>query len=177
LWVGRLATIFGIAISVASAYLATLYHNIMDLLQLVFAFVNAPLLATFLLGMFWKRTTGHGAFVGLLVGTLAAAVQHGLTLPKDAVVGVKGGWFGVMHTYPSEMAQNFWKAIFAWTACFVVTIVVSLMTRPREDRELVGLVYSLTERPKDEGGAWYSRPAVLGVVVLVMAVALNALFW
>lgn len=177
LWVGRLATVFGIAISVAAAYVATQYNNIMDLLQLVFAFVNAPLLATFLLGMFWKRTTGHGAFAGLVVGTLAAVLQHGLTLPEGAAVGVKGGWFGVVHTYPIEMAQNFWKAIFAWTACFVVTIVVSLFTKPREDRELVGLVYSLTERPKDDGGAWYARPALLGIVVLAMAVALNALFW
>jgi SSS family solute:Na+ symporter len=75
------------------------------------------------------------------------------------------------------MAANFWMAIYAWTTCFVVTIVVSLATAPRDERELVGLVYSLTERPKDEGGAWYSRPAVLGVVVLAMAAALNALFW
>ena len=70
------------------------FNNIMDLLQLVFAFVNAPLFATFLLGMFWKRATGHGAFTGLLAGTLAAAMHHGLTLPAGAVVGVKGGWLG-----------------------------------------------------------------------------------
>jgi len=179
LWVGRVATVVGIAVSVAAAYVATQYNSIMDLLQLIFAFVNAPLLATFLLGMFWKRSTGHGAFAGLVVGTLAAAVQHALTLPVEAMgnVGLKGGWFGVLHTYPSEMAQNFWKAIFAWTACFVVTIVVSMFTKPREDKELVGLVYSLTERPKDEGGPWYTRPAVLGVIVMVAAVALNALFW
>src|SRR5262249_32031182 len=130
LWMGRVATIFGIAISVAAAYVATRFNNIMDMLQLVFAFVNAPLFATFLLGMFWKRTTGHGAFTGLLAGTVAAAIHHGLTLPHEgALVGVKGGWFGVRHTYQSEMAQNFWTAIFAWTTCFLVTIVVSLLTR------------------------------------------------
>ena len=67
---GRLATFFGIALSVAAAYMATRFNNIMDMLQLVFAFVNAPLFATFLLGMFWKRTTGHGAFSGLLAGTM-----------------------------------------------------------------------------------------------------------
>ena len=66
----------------------------MDLLQLVFAFVNAPLFATFLLGMFWKRATGHGAFFGLVVGTLAAALHHGLTLPQGAAPGIKGGWLG-----------------------------------------------------------------------------------
>ena len=76
LWMGRMATIFGIALSIATAYMATRFNNIMDMLQLVFAFVNAPLFATFLLGMFWKRTTGHGAFTGLLGGTLAAALHH-----------------------------------------------------------------------------------------------------
>ena len=88
---GRAATVFGILISVAAAFVARQFNNIMDLLQLVFAFVNAPLFATFMLGMFWKRTTGHGAFTGLLSGTLAAAVHHGLTLPVGAVVGFKGG--------------------------------------------------------------------------------------
>ena len=68
----------------------------MDVLQLVFAFVNAPLLATFLLGMFWKRATGHGAFTGLVTGTTAAALHHGLTLPAGAIAGVKGGWLGVI---------------------------------------------------------------------------------
>ena len=71
----------------------------MDMLQLVFAFVNAPLFATFLLGMFWKRTTGHGAFFGLLSGTMAAAVHHGLTLPQGGVPGVKGGWLGACCTF------------------------------------------------------------------------------
>jgi SSS family solute:Na+ symporter len=177
LWMGRMSTIFGIAISVVAAYVATRYNNIMDMLQLVFAFVNAPLFATFLLGMFWKRATGHGAFVGLLSGTMAAALHHGLTLPHGASMGIKGGWFAVTHIYPSEMAQNFWTAIFAWTTCFVVTIVVSLMTRARDDKELVGLVYSLTERPRDEGLEWYKRPAVLGAIVLLAALVLNIIFW
>ena len=111
------------------------FNNIMDLLQLVFAFVNAPLFATFMLGMFWKRTTGHGAFTGLLAGTLAAALHHGLTLPVGAVAGVKGGWLAqAVHTYPSEMAQNFWTAIFAWTTCFVVTIAGVALHRAEAGR-------------------------------------------
>src|SRR5205809_3904472 len=81
LWMGRMSTIFGILMSIAAAYVATRFNNIMDMLQLVFAFVNAPLLATFLLGMFWKRTSGHGAFAGLLAGTVAAAIHHGSSLP------------------------------------------------------------------------------------------------
>jgi solute:Na+ symporter, SSS family len=149
----------------------------MDMLQLVFAFVNAPLFATFLLGMFWKRSTGHGAFWGLVSGTAAAAIHHGMTLPVGAVSWIKGGWFGNFHTYPSEMAQNFWTAIFAWSACFIVTIVISLATKPRPENELVGLVYSLTEKPKDEGGPWYAQPVTLGVIVLVLTAGLNFLFW
>jgi SSS family solute:Na+ symporter len=177
LMVGRLATVFGIAASVLTAYVAAQFNNIMDVLQLVFAFVNAPLLATFLLGMFWKRTTGHGAFAGLLCGTAAAAVHHGLTLPAGAVAGVKGGWLGLAHTYHSEMAQNFWTAIDAWTMCFVVTILVSLVTRPRPDAELTGLVYSLTPRQNDRETKWYLRPAVLGIIVLICVALLNVIFY
>ena len=90
---------------------------------------------------------------------------------------MKGGWIAVTHSYPSEMAQNFWTAIYAWTACFIVTILVSLVTRPREDRELVGLVYSLTERPKEDSLDWYRRPAMLGVVEMGLTLALNVIFW
>jgi SSS family solute:Na+ symporter len=174
---GRAATVFGIALSVAAAYAATHFNNIMDFLQLVFAFVNAPLFATFLLGMFWKRTTGHGAFFGLISGTAAAAIHQGLTLPMGSAVGIKGGWLGVMHIYRSEMAQNFWTAIWAWSVCFAVTILISLCTRAREEKELVGLVYSMTERPKEKDVSWYLRPAVLGAIVLGIAVALNLIFW
>lgn len=177
LWMGRMATVFGILISIAAAYITTRFNNIMDMLQLVFAFVNAPLLATFLLGMFWKRTTGHGAFVGLMAGTAGAAIHHGLTLPLGALAGVKGGWFGAVHTYPSELAQAFWTAIVAWTACFVTTIVISLATKARDEKELAGLVYSLTERPEDGQLPWYQRPALLAVVVVLGAVVLNIIFW
>ena len=177
LMIGRLATVFGIAASVVTAYFAAQFNNIMDVLQLVFAFVNAPLLATFLLGMFSKRTTGHGAFGGLVAGTLAASMHHGLTLPVGAVAGVKGGWLAAAGTYPSEMAQNFWTAIAAFSVCFVVTVAVSFGTRPRPEGDLVGLVYSLTERPRDEQLPWYQRPVLLGVVVLLATLMLNVMFY
>ncbi len=177
LWMGRVATVFGIAFSIAAAYMANRFNNIMDMLQLVFAFVNAPLFATFLLGMFWKRATGHGAFSGLLSGTAAAAVHHGLTLSAGAVPGIKGGWLGLVHTYPSEMAQNFWTAIFAWTTCFFVTILVSLLTRAPEESKLTGLVYSLTPRPEEEPLAWYARPVSLAIIVLAGTLLLNVIFW
>ncbi|HEY6180626.1 MAG TPA: sodium:solute symporter family protein [Terriglobales bacterium] len=177
LWMGRMATVFGILISIAAAYAATRFNNIMDFLQLVFAFVNAPLFATFLLGMFWKRTSGHGAFFGLLSGTTAAAIHHGLTLPMGAVPGIKGGWLGSIHTYPSEMAQNFWTAIWAWSACFVITILISLATKPREEAELKGLVYSLTERPNEGHLSFFQRPLTLGIIVLVLVLLLNLIFY
>jgi SSS family solute:Na+ symporter len=177
LWMGRMATVFGILVSIAAAYAATRFNNIMDFLQLIFAFVNAPLFATFLLGMFWKRSTGHGAFFGLISGTVAAAFHHGLTLPAGASAGIKGGWIQSIHTYPSEMAQNFWTAIWAWSACFVITILISLFTQPRKEAELTGLVYSLTERPSEGDLPWYKRPLVLGIVVLALALILNLIFW
>ena len=176
LWMGRMATVFGIVLSVAAAYAATRFNNIMDFLQLVFAFVNAPLFATFLLGMFWKRTTGHAAFAGLLSGTAAAAIHQGLTLPVGAASGIKGGWLAIVHVYPSEMAQNFWTAIWAWSLCFVVTIVVSLMTEARKEQELVGLVYSLTKPVSDGHLPWYRTPAILGIGVLGLALILNVIF-
>jgi SSS family solute:Na+ symporter len=176
---GRSATVFGIAISVATAYVAREFNNIMDLLQLVFAFVNAPLFATFLLGMFWKRTTGHGAFSGLISGTAAAAIHHGLTIPPIATSVMKGGWLGlVCHRYPSEMAQNFWTGIFSWGVCFIMTVVISLVTlRKKSDEELRGLVYSLTPRLRDKQLAWYRHPASLAVLVGILSVLLNLIFW
>jgi SSS family solute:Na+ symporter len=175
---GHVATVFGVLLGVAAAYLAAAFNNIMDLLQLVFAFVNAPVFATFLLGMFWKRTTGHGAFFGLLAGTLSAAVFHGLSLPAGAVPGVNGGWITPEFVFRSEMGQNFYVGIAAWSTCFVLTVLVSLATRRNKtDAELQGLVYSLTPRPaSDAGEPWYKRPVLVGVLVLAATLLLNILF-
>jgi SSS family solute:Na+ symporter len=172
LTVGRLTTVFGVALSVATAYLAQLYNNIMDLLQLVFGFVNAPLFATFLLGMFWRRATGHGAFAGLVAGTAAAAMTHGLSLAEG-----KGAWLTNLHEFPSTMAQNFWIAIFAWSVCFLVTIGVSLATRPVRVESLCGLVYGLTDMPKPDRAEWWATPALLGTAAGASCLALNFLFW
>ena len=176
LWMGRMATIGGVALSIGAAYLVTNFNNIMDALQLVFSIVNAPLFATFLLGMFWKKTTGHAAFTGLLSGTAAALIHHGLTLPADAVPGIHGGWITVVHRYPSDMAQNFWTAIFAFSINLLVTIAVSLITKPRPEQELVGLVYSLTPKPVETHLSWYQKPATLAVAVLAILVVLNLVF-
>ena len=171
LWMGRVATVFGIALSIGAAYLARQYNNIMDLLQLVFGLVNAPLFATFLLGMFWKRATGHAAFIGLLSGTGAAALTHGLTLAEG-----KGAWIATLTTFRSSMAQNFWVAVAAWTTCFIVTIALSLLTRPRPESELHGLVYGLDPLPV-ETAVWWQRPTPVAIAAGIVLVILNAIFW
>ncbi|MFW5645374.1 MAG: sodium:solute symporter family protein [Bacteroidota bacterium] len=177
--VGQLTTIFGVLVSILAAYVAAMFNNVMDFLQLVFAFINAPLFAAFLMGMFTKRTTGHGAFWGLLTGTFSAAVAHGLTRPEGATTLVKGGWTGfVVQDFPSEMAQNFWIAIIAFSVALVTTIVISLSTkRTKTDEELRGLVYQLTPKTIDDSKNWYQRPGFLAWVVGIVAVILSILFW
>ena len=189
MWMGRSVTVAGILLSIVCAYLVSRWSNAMDIIQLVFGFVNAPLFATFLLGMFWARTTGTGAFLGLLAGTGTSALFHALTSATGNALGIKGGYLWSLLgmklaavpkllIFPSDMAQNFWLASFAFTVCFVLTLVISLATkRTKTDEELKGLVYSLTPRLKDEEKAWYLRPAVLGMVLLVACVILNIIFW
>ena len=170
--VGKLVTLFGILFSIVTAYIAASFNNINDFLQLVFSFVNGPLFATFLLGMFWKRTTGHGAFWGLLGGTVAAAITHGLTIAEG-----KGGWIAPMYEIKSGMGQAFIVASFSWLANFVITIVVSLVTKPKPDEELKGLVYSLTEKIKSNETRWYLKPGPLGLILLIITILLNILLF
>jgi SSS family solute:Na+ symporter len=171
--VGKITTIIGVILSIATAYLAREFNNIMDLLQLIFGFVNAPLFATFLLGMFWKRTTANGAFWGLVSGTTAAAITHGLTRAEG-----KGGWLVAepLHTFASGMGHAFFIAIMAWSSCFLVTIVVSFVTKPRAEADLRGLVYSLTPRPPAESVVWWKRPAPLAIFAIALTVVLNIIF-
>jgi len=178
LWMGRAVTVVGILLSILAAYFASMYNNAMDVIQLVFGFVNAPLFATFLLGMFWKRTTSTGAFFGLFGGIASSAIFHALTLTEGGVPGVKGGYIHVLKEFPSEMAQNFWLAAFAFIACFVLTLVISLLTRrTKTDEELKGLVYSLTPKIVDHNQPVWQRPAFVGSVLLVVCVVLNVIFW
>jgi SSS family solute:Na+ symporter len=178
LWMGRWATVFGILISIGAAAMAQQFNNIMDMLQLVFGFVNAPLFATFLLGMFWKRTTGHGAFFGLLGGTLFAALFHLLAIAEGATPSfIKGGYLAQKFIFHSDMGKNFWMAIVAWTGCFALTVLISLATsRTKTDAELTGLVYSLTPKPDSENEAWYQKPAILGTIIMAAAIVLNLIF-
>jgi len=186
---GRIITVVGILLSIACAYVASNYNNAMDIIQLVFGFVNAPLFATFVLGMFWSRTTSHGAFFGLLAGTGASALFHATTIAAGNAPGIKGGYLWSLLgmklpdmpaflIFPSEMAQNFWLATFAFTVCFVLTLGLSLATRrTKTDEELKGLVYSLTPKLVDEEKSWFLRPAFLGCVLLAVCVVMNIIFW
>ncbi len=178
LFVGRMATIFGVLVSIAAAYLASMFGNIMDFLQTIFSMVNAPLFAVIFLGMFWKRGTGHAAFTGLLAGFFVALLHHGLTFPEGANTLVKGGWIAHLHAYPVEMAQNFWTAIFACSASTLITVVLSLLTtQKKSDAELKGLVYSLTPKLNEESVPWYKRSSTLAIIVLTLVTILTILFW
>jgi solute:Na+ symporter, SSS family len=170
--VGKMITVVGILISIVTAYVAQQFNNINDFLQLVFSFVNGPLFATFVLGMFWKRATSNGAFYGLLLGTLAAAATHGLTIAEG-----KGGWISESFVIGSGMAQAFAVASVSFIVNLVVTIGVSLVTKPKPDEELRGLVWSLTDKPKVEGLPWYQKASTLGLVLIILTLALNFLFF
>jgi SSS family solute:Na+ symporter len=172
LYVGKCITVVGILISIVTAYIAKSFNNINDFLQLVFSFVNGPLFATFLLGMFWKRTTSHGAFFGLLSGTVAAALTHGLTIAEG-----KGGWIYPLFEIKSGMGQAFIVASVSWVANFVITIAVSLFTKPKPEAELKGLVYSLTVKPTYKEEQWYKRVVPLGIVLLIITIILNFVFF
>ncbi|HXR49111.1 MAG TPA: sodium:solute symporter family protein [Candidatus Limnocylindrales bacterium] len=178
LWMAKVITVVGTLLSIACAYFANHYSNAMNVVQLVFGFVNAPVFATFLLGMFWKRTTGTGAFYGLLGGIGTSAIFHSLTLASGDLPGIKGGYVEVMKWFPSEMAQNFWLASFAFTACLVLTVIISLATaQTKSDADLKGLVYSLTPKLKDHEQHFLQRPAVLGVILIIACIILNIIFW
>lgn len=172
LQVGRIVTVVGILASIGTAYLTRGFNNLNDFLQLVFGFVNAPLFATFALGMFWKRCTGHGAFYGLLSGTVAAALTFNLTMAEG-----KGGHLGNLHTFGSGMAQSFMVAIVAFCVCLMVTVIVSLLTKAHPHEKLKGLVYSLTPRAGTGQTSWYNRPVILGTIALILMIVFNIIFF
>jgi SSS family solute:Na+ symporter len=175
-WVGRVTTIVGILLSVATAYVAMQFNTIMDYIQAIFSWVNAPLFATMLLGMFWKRTTSKAAFWGLICGMI---VSFGI------YIGFKFNLFSdtlatmiTLAKNPSDMTRNLWQAIWGWLVCFGMTILISLFTKPKPDSELVGLVKGLTvEEDGSVKVAWYGRPVFWAGVSLAVLITLNILFW
>ncbi|GAA1218188.1 sodium:solute symporter family protein [Kitasatospora nipponensis] len=167
--VGRTITVLGCALAIGTAFIASGYNNIMDYLQTLFSFFNAPLFATFILGMFWKRTTPLAGGIGLIVGTASAVTIDQLNRHH------------VLHL--SGQGPSFVAASAAFVMDVTVSVAVSLVTEPKPDAELVGLVWSLTPRDtiKDsdtrEDAGWFRNPALLGTGALLLAVALNIVFW
>jgi SSS family solute:Na+ symporter len=160
------------------ALIAAKYNNIMAILQLVFGFVNAPLFATFLLGMFTKRSNNAGAFWGLLIGTSTAVAFHGLSWVTGNAPGVKGAWISQVFEYPKDLSQSFMVAIVAFSVTFIINAGLSFASgRNKTDEELAGLVYSLTPQQRSGQEAWIMRPSVLGTIVMIAAIALNIIFW
>src|SRR4029079_15348092 len=128
--------------------------------------------------MFWKRTTAHGAFAGLLGGFRVALAHHGLTAPEGATTWGSGGAVGLVHTYPVEMAQNLWTAIYACAASTLITVSITMVTRrEKTDEELKGLVYSLTPKISEENVPWIKRTNTLALFVLIIFFILSILFW
>ena len=171
----RWAAVGGILLSVGTAFAVVRLDGLLDALMLVFSVAGVPLFAAVLLGMFWKRATGHGAFAGLLSGAGMALLHHGLTLPAGAQQGIHGGWIAVARLYPSGMAQSFCTAVLALSASLLVTAAVSYCTKARAESELVGLVRSLTRKPA-RAKLWWKRPEALAVGVLILAASVVALF-
>ena len=164
---------------VGTAYIATRFNNIMDFLQLVFAFVNAPLFATFLLGMFWSGRPATGRSSASLSGTLAAALHHGLTLPGAPRSGSRAAGCGgaAAHLPERDGAELLDRDLGLDRLLRPPSRSRYLTRRTKTDEDLNGLVYSLTPRPKEEHLPWWKTPEGFGVAVLVLAVVLNVLFW
>jgi SSS family solute:Na+ symporter len=165
---GRVVTSAGTILAIGTAFIASNSGNILNYLQDLFSFFNAPLFATFILGMFWKRMTPHAGWSGLVLGTASAVTVWGLS--QAGVIGLSG------------QGTSFVAAGTAFVVDIVVSVVVSLATKPKPDEELVGLVYSLT--PKEtrqhdttgENAGWYRKPGLLAGIVLILTIALNAIF-
>ncbi|MEA2207259.1 MAG: solute:Na+ symporter, family [Blastocatellia bacterium] len=164
--VGRIATISGILIGILTALIASGYTNIMDYIQLLFSFFNAPLFATFIIGMFWKRVTAAAGFWGLVAGTAGAAVAH---------YGDTWGWFSL----GSAQAAAFWGAIAAFLADALVTVIVTLVTESKPVSELQGLVYGMANTPEEHYASedvWYRSPKLLGFGALGLTFVVSLFF-
>jgi len=156
--VGRLTTVAGVALSVLAAYLVLGFASFFDYVQLLHGIFLAPLFGTFLLGMFWRRSTGWGGFFGLFTGTATGVILYLISL--DSSVGA-----------------SMYRAIWAWVACVTVTVAVSLVTQPKPESELRGIVWGLTDQKEVVEQPWYKTPWILAVIVLAMTIALNIYFF
>jgi solute:Na+ symporter, SSS family len=169
---GRWSTVLGVLVSIGTAYLVMSFASIMDYVQALFSFFIAPLFGTVVLGMLWKRATAAGGFWGLLAGT-------GSSIGMWAWVKLDPSALRYVALSPNakDMAENMYRALWSWIVCVVVTVVVSYMTKPKPMSELTGLVCGATDIPSEGDVALYERPAFWAVMVTIVFVILNIIFW
>jgi SSS family solute:Na+ symporter len=172
LYMGRAATLVGVLLSIGTAYWAKSFPSIMDYMQAIFSWVNAPLFGTMLLGMFIRWITPNGAFWGLLAGMGSSFFLF---------LAVKFQWIEAqvftLSSVASDMSANFWRAWWAWVICVVVTVAISLFTKKKPEEELVGLVKGLTRENLGEKVPFIKKPEFYAIISLVVLVILNVLFW
>jgi SSS family solute:Na+ symporter len=169
---GRWCTIVGVLISIGTAYLVMQFQSIMDYVQALFSFFIAPLFGTVILGMLWKRATPAGGFWGLFSGTVASIGMWAWVKVDPSAISIIA-----LSSSARDMAENMYRALWSWIICVTVTVVVSYMSRPKPEAELVGLVYGCTEIPNEDNLPLYQRPIFWAVVVALVLVALNIVFW
>src|SRR3954462_530423 len=169
---GRWCTVVGVLISVGTAYFVMQLASIMDYVQAIFSFFIAPLFGTVVLGMLWKRATRPAGFWGLLAGTLTSIGMWSWVKADPTALR-----YVALSPHARPMAQDMYQALWSWIVCVVVTIVVSYLTTPTPDSELVGLVYGVTVIPQETNVPWYLRPVFWATVVAVVFVVLNIIFW
>jgi solute:Na+ symporter, SSS family len=169
---GRWSTVLGVLISIGTAYLVMQFLSIMDYVQALFSFFIAPLFGTVILGMLWKRASPAGGFWGLLAGTVSSiGMWLWVKLSPSALSII------ALSPNAKDMAENMYRALWSWLICVIVTVTVSLMTQPKPTSELVGLVYGATDIPEETGLALYQRPLFWAVIVTIVFVGVNLLFW
>jgi solute:Na+ symporter, SSS family len=168
---GRWSTIFGVLISVGTAYLVMQFASIMDYVQALFSFFIAPLFGTVILGMLWRRASGPGGFWGLLAGTVSSIGMWAWVKTDHSALR-----YVALSANARDMAENMYRALWSWTICVLVTVVVSYMTRPNPISDLEGLVYGVTAIPHEAEVPIYHRPSFWAAIVGAAFVVLNIVF-
>jgi len=148
------------------------FKSIMDYVQALFSFFIAPLFGTVILGMLWKRATPAGGFLGLLAGTLSSIGMWAWVKVDPSALR-----YVALSPHARDMAENMYRALWSWLVCVLVTVVVSMVTTPKPESELKGLVYGVTEIPSESFVPVYQRPWFWAVVVSVLFVIVNVVFW
>jgi SSS family solute:Na+ symporter len=170
---GRWSTVVGMLVSIATAYLVAHASSIMDYVQALFSFFIAPLFGTVILGMLWKRATRAGGFWGLFAGTASSIAMfvYVQTGGREALARI------ALSPDAQPMAENMYRALWSWLVCVIITVVVSMMTKPKTDEELRGLVYGATVIPDDGATAVWHKPIFWAGIVAVVFIALNVIFF